>query len=187
MGTMRGEHRQPEGLVFQADFLTEAEEAELLERVTGLEYGQVEMRGQVARRTVRLFGYDYDFEARTVRATDPLPAWLLPLRERCGTLAEVDPEAFVHALVNRYPPGATIGWHRDAPPFGPVVAGVSLGADGELRFQRTLSGTRYVFQQQVPRRSAYVLGGLARSAWQHSIPPVNELRYSITFRTLKRR
>ena len=186
MGRMRGEHQQPEGLQFQPDFLTPGEEAELLHHVDALEYGQVELRGQVARRTVRLFGYDYDFDARTVRPTEPLPDWLLGLRERCGEFAGVDPGQFVHALVNRYPPGATIGWHRDAPPFGPTVAGVSLGADGELRFQRTVGGTRFVFQQQVPRRSAYVLGGLARSAWQHSIPPVDQLRYSITFRTLKR-
>lgn len=185
MGTMRGEHQRPQGLHDEPDFLTPAQEQDLLDAVEGLEYAAIELRGQVARRTVRLFGYDYDFEQRAVRPTDPLPGWLLGLRARCGQLACVDPHAFVHALVNRYPPGATIGWHRDAPPFGPTVAGVSLRADSELRFQRTVRGTRYVFQQPAPRRSAYVLGGLARSAWQHSIPPVNELRYSITFRTLK--
>jgi len=34
-------------------------------------------------------------------------------------------------------------------------------------------------------RSAYVMGGAARAAWQHSIPAVDALRYSITFRTLR--
>ena len=186
MGTMRGEHAEPEGLVFRASFLSETDEATLLDILGGLEYHQVEMRGQVARRTVRLFGYGYDFENRTLRPAEPLPEWLLPVRERCAELADVDPERFVHALVNRYTPGATIGWHRDAPPFGPTVVGVSLGADSELRFQRRCKGVRYVHQLALPRRSAYVLGGPARSAWEHSVPAVPELRYSLTFRTLRK-
>ena len=36
-------------------------------------------------------------------------------------------------------------------------------------------------------RSAYVMKDLARSEFEHSIPAVTELRYSITFRTLRRR
>lgn len=186
MGTMRGVVTEPEGLAFRGDFLTARDEAALLEILDGLTYDQVEMRGQVARRTVRLFGYGYDFENRSVRPGEPLPEWLLPLRERCAAFAGVEPEQFVHALVNRYTSGATIGWHRDAPPFGPTVAGVSLGADSELRFQRRLQGVRYVFQLPLPRRSAYVLGGVARSAWEHSVPAAPQLRYSLTFRTLRK-
>ena len=186
MGRMRGEHQVPESLQYREDFLSEAEEAALIQAAEGIEYRSFELRGQVARRTVRTFGYSYDFDARSVTQIDPLPEWLLDLRDRCAVLAEVDRGSFVHALVNRYPPGATIGWHRDAPPFGPTIAGVSLAADCEMRFQRTLKGIRYVHQQPLARRSAYVLGGLARSAWQHSIPAIDTLRYSITFRTLKR-
>ena len=186
MGTMRGEVQEPQGLTYRASFVSEPEEADLLQILDGLTYNQVEMRGQVARRTVRLFGYGYDFEKRTLRPADPVPEWLAPLRQRCAAFAGVDAEAFVHALVNRYTPGATIGWHRDAPPFGPTVVGVSLGADSELRFQRRLRGVRYVYQLPLPRRSAYVLGGAARSAWEHSVPAVGELRYSLTFRTLRK-
>lgn len=186
MGTMRGEHQVPEGLRYVDDFLSEAEESALIEAAERIDYRTFELRGQVARRTVRTFGYSYDFDARSVTQIEPLPDWLLGLRDRCGALADVEPESFVHALVNRYPPGATIGWHRDAPPFGPIVAGVSLAADCEMRFQRTLKATRFVHQQPLARRSAYVLSGLARSAWQHSIPAIDTLRYSITFRTLRR-
>ena len=35
-------------------------------------------------------------------------------------------------------------------------------------------------------REAYVLRDEARAEWQHSIPAVATLRYSITFRTLRR-
>ena len=34
-------------------------------------------------------------------------------------------------------------------------------------------------------RSAYLLSGPARSVWEHSIPPVGEPRYSVTFRNLR--
>lgn len=186
MGRMRGEEQEPEGLRYEASFLSAAEEDTLLETLGALAYDRVEMRGQVARRTVRLFGYGYDFDNRTLRPAEPLPDWLLPVRDRSARIAGVEPDQFVHALVNRYPPGATIGWHRDAPPFGPTVAGVCLGADAELRFQRRRNGVRYVFALPLPRRSAYVLSGVARSAWEHSIPAVEALRYSITFRTLRR-
>lgn len=182
---MRGEVREPDGLAYSAGFLAEVEESTLLQVLDALVYDHVEMRGQVARRTVKLFGYGYDFENRTVRSAPPLPDWLVPVRDRCAALAGIDAEQFVHALVNRYTPGATIGWHRDAPPFGPTVVGVSLGADSELRFQRSVAGVRYVYQLPLPRRSAYVLGGAARSAWQHSVPAVKQLRYSLTFRTLR--
>jgi alkylated DNA repair dioxygenase AlkB len=88
-------------------------------------------------------------------------------------------------LVTRYPPGATIGWHRDAPVFGPVVVGVSLRSACLLRLQRRVGEERRVHEVELAPRSAYLLGGRARSAWQHSVPPVAALRYSITFRTVR--
>jgi alkylated DNA repair dioxygenase AlkB len=49
----------------------------------------------------------------------------------------------------------------------------------------TSRSPRDVLRELAPR-SAYVLSGRARWSWQHSIPATNELRYSVTFRTLKR-
>jgi DNA oxidative demethylase len=87
--------------------------------------------------------------------------------------------------VTRYPTGATIGWHRDAPMFGPSVVGISLLGACEMRFRRRAGDSFVRFTQPLPARSAYVLGGPARAVWQHSIPAVPSLRYSITFRTLR--
>jgi alkylated DNA repair dioxygenase AlkB len=42
-----------------------------------------------------------------------------------------------------------------------------------------------VWEVLLEPRSGYVLAGKARTSWQHSIPPTKELRYSITFRTLR--
>ena len=144
------------------------------------------MHGRAAKRTVRHYGLRYDYDSGEHVPTDPLPTELHPLRERCAGLMEREPEDLVQILVTRYPPGAGIGWHRDAPMFGSRIAGVSLGAPCRMRFQRTVAGTRRVAEVELAPRSAYLLSGKARWSWQHSIPATKDLRYSVTFRTLKR-
>src|SRR5262249_51781128 len=116
----------------------------------------------------------------------PLPEFLVPLRRRAAALVALDAEAFAEALVNQYPPGAGIGWHRDAPQFGPMVVGISLLGACRFRFQRRQGAARQTYAVRLEPRSAYVLSGAARSAWQHAISPTTTLRYSITFRTLRR-
>src|SRR4051812_12489349 len=176
----------PEGLDYREDFMSSEEEAQLLSAVVALDFRAVVMHGQTARRTVRHFGLDYDYEGGELVEADPLPDALEWLRERCAALIERDAADLVQILVSRYPPGAGIGWHRDAPMFGSKVAGVSLAAPARMRFQRTLRSGREVAEQVLAPRSAYVLAGAARWSWQHSIPAAKELRYSITFRTLRR-
>ncbi len=144
------------------------------------------MRGQTARRTVRHFGLGYDYESGELVPAEPLPEPMLWLRDRCAALMERDAGDLVQVLVSRYPAGAGIGWHRDAPLFGPQVVGVSLLAPCRLRFQRRTAEIRRVHELQLAPRSAYVLAGPARWSWQHSIPAVAELRYSVTFRTVVR-
>ena len=154
----------------------------VLERI---DYREVVMHGRAAKRTVRHFGLDYDYQSRELVPADPFPAELEWLRERCAELAERRPDELVQVLVSRYPPGAGIGWHRDAPMFGRVV-GVSLGAQCRMRFQRRAAGgERLVEELELAPRSAYLLSGSARWAWQHSIPAAKALRHSITFRTLR--
>jgi DNA oxidative demethylase len=177
---------EPEGLVYRPDLLTVDEEAEVLDVLASLRFDPIVMHGQPAKRTARHFGLDYDYEARTPQPGEPLPDWILPVRERAAELAGHYPDELVEVLVQRYPPGSTIGWHRDAPAFGTVV-GVSLGGASRLRFQRGKGDDRRVWEVLLERRSGYVLAGKARTSWQHSIPPTKELRYSITFRTLRRR
>jgi alkylated DNA repair dioxygenase AlkB len=174
----------PDGLLYRPDLLSRAEEHALLARLESLRFDPIVMHGQIARRTARHFGLDYDYEARTPKPGDPVPQWLLPVRARAAVIADADPEELAEILVQRYPPGSTIGWHRDAPAFE-LVVGVSLGASCRLRFQRGKGRERRVYEVLLEPRSGYVLAGEARRSWQHSIPPTKELRYSITFRTLR--
>ena len=182
---MAAEH--VEGLVYREDFLSPEEEGTLLELFDAMEFRTLAMRGQTARRTVRHFGLDYEYGTGELAPTDPLPADLVPLRDRCAALMERAPEDLVQTLVSRYPEGAGIGWHRDAPMFGSKIAGVSLRAPCRMRFQRTVGGERSTAEVELAPRSAYLLSGRARWSWQHSIPATKDLRYSVTFRTLKRR
>jgi alkylated DNA repair dioxygenase AlkB len=175
---------EPEGLVYRPDFLTPAEEAQVLDVLEAMEFHTITMHGRTARRTVRHFGLDYGYESWELVPTDPLPGELTWLQARAAALAGLEAEALAQILVSRYPPGSTIGWHRDAPLFGPKVVGVSLAAACRMRFQRGKGEARRVAEVTLEPRSAYVLSGPARFAWQHSIPPTKALRYSITFRTL---
>jgi DNA oxidative demethylase len=175
---------QPAGLRYRSDVLAAADETGLLDVLTRLRFDPIVMHGQAAKRTARHYGLNYDYESRTPIPGEPVPDWLLPVRERAATFAAVDPGELVEVLVQRYPPGATIGWHRDAPAFGTVI-GVSLRSESRLRFQRGKGEERRVWEVQLEPRSGYILAGQARTAWQHSIPPTKDLRYSITFRTLR--
>lgn len=184
---MRGVVERPSGLVHKPAFLAPQEEARLLEIFAGLETVPLVMHGVESRRRVRHYGVGYDFDRWTTSPAEPVPDHLLDLRDRCARLAGVPPESFEEALVTEYPVGASIGWHRDAAVFGSVVVGVSLGSDSVLRFQRRAAGgERRVFEQPLERRSAYVLSGAARHAWQHMVPAVREVRWSVTFRQLRR-
>jgi DNA oxidative demethylase len=176
----------PEGLVYRHEFLTPEEEDDLIVLFAGIEFRPVEMRGQVARRTVRHFGLDYDYERGDLVPAEPIPEEMRWLRDRCAELMQREPEDLVQILVSRYPEGAGIGWHRDAPMFGSKIAGVSLRAPCRMRFQRTVKGERSTAAIELAPRSAYLLSGAARWSWQHSIPATKELRYSVTFRTLRR-
>jgi alkylated DNA repair protein (DNA oxidative demethylase) len=177
---------EPKGLIYEPELLSAKEEAGLVEQLAQLRFDPIVMHGQEAKRTARHFGLDYDYEARSPQPGEPVPDWLLPVRARAAELAGFGPEELVEILVQRYPPGSTIGWHRDAPAFGTVV-GVSLGGASRLRFQRGKGEDRRVWEVLLEPRSGYVLSGEARTSWQHSIPPTKELRYSITFRTLRRK
>ena len=175
---------EPDGIVLRPEVITREEESGLLERFATLRWDPIVIRGQAARRTARHFGLGYDYESRTPRPGAPIPRWSEPIRRAAAERGGVAPAELVEVLAQRYPAGSTLGWHRDAPAFG-IVVGISLLGRSRLRFQRGRRERRRVWEVDLEPRSGYVLAGEARWSWEHSIPPAKELRYSITFRTLK--
>jgi alkylated DNA repair dioxygenase AlkB len=183
MARRRNASEKPKGLLYEPALISIEEEDRLLDVLGALRFDAVVLKGMAARRTARHYGLGYDYGSRTPRPGEPIPTWLCPVRLRAAELAGVAPDELVEILVQRYPPGSTIGWHRDAPAFG-VVIGVSLRAPSRLRLRRREPSERSVWEIALEPRSAYVLAGEARSRWEHSIPAVKDLRYSITLRTL---
>src|SRR3954447_188986 len=173
---------QVQGLRYELELMPPEMERQLLDVFEDLRWDPIVIRGQAARRTARHYGLDYDYEARTPKPGEPMPEWLGPTRTRAADSADAEPDELAEILVQRYPPGSTIGWHRDAPAFDKVI-GLSVGGFSRLRFQRGKGEAREVFEVGLEPRSAYVLSGEVRRSWEHSIPPTKELRYSITFRT----
>lgn len=181
---MRGIIEEPKGLVYKSNFLSETEEQELLTFVKGLAYEDVTMHGRTAKRTVRHFGLRYNYGSRKVEAGEPIPKNLLSLVNKAEKFAQLRSEDIVEALVNRYPIGSAIGWHHDAVVYGTII-GISLGAPCIMQFQHKIGDSRLVYERILNPRSAYIMRGEARDAWQHHIPAIKRERYSITFRSLR--
>ena len=173
----------PEGLVYEPDFITAGEEAVLLGHIDALAFVPFEFHGFVGKRAVAYFGWRFDFSAGRLDRAEAIPRFLLPLRDRAARFAGLKPAAFGHVLINKYEPGAPIGWHRDRPQFADV-AGVSLGSSARFRLRRRAGEGWERRTLMIEPRSIYLLRGPARSEWEHSIPPAPKLRYSITFRSL---
>ena len=173
----------PPGFTYRPDLIDCDEEAALADALGQLDLRAYEMRGYSARRRVAYFGQRYDGPTQELEPGPSIPDFLQPLRRKAADLAGLAPDDLVHALINEYPPGAPIGWHRDRPAFGQVV-GFSLLSPCVLRFRRAHAGGWERRSLTLEPRSAYWLADEARSVWEHSIPPVETLRYSVTFRTL---
>jgi alkylated DNA repair dioxygenase AlkB len=174
----------PEGMTYAEDVILPAEERALVARLAELPLKEFEFQGYLGKRRVVSFGWHYDFNKARLNRTEDIPDFLLPLREAAAAFAGLQPADLQHALVTEYTPGAGIGWHRDRPNFADVV-GVSLLATCSFRLRRKTGSTWQRASLAAAPRSAYLLRGPSRTEWEHSIPPVDTLRYSVTFRTLR--
>jgi alkylated DNA repair dioxygenase AlkB len=171
------------GLRYAEEVIGEAEEEQLVEGLIATDLSPFRFHGWLGNRKTQSFGWRYDFEDASFAPADPIPGWLEPLRERAAAFAGLDPGEFVHVLLARYDPGAGIGWHRDRDVFEEVV-GISLASAATLRFRRRKRGGFDRASLNVRPRSAYLLSGESRWDWEHSIVPGEQLRFSITFRSL---
>jgi alkylated DNA repair dioxygenase AlkB len=164
--------------------LSPGEEESLVEHFAELPFKPFEFHGFLGKRRVVSFGWRYEYGAQRVQPSTPMPAFLLPLRERAAEVAGIAYERLQQALVTEYAPGAAIGWHRDKPMFYTVIA-FSFVSPCRLRLRRRHGEAWDRWTLDVQPRSAYLLRGAARQEWEHSIPPLETLRYSVTFRDFR--
>jgi alkylated DNA repair dioxygenase AlkB len=186
---MQPELFEPPGLagLTQADaIVTKSEEQALIAAIDGVELSPFRFHGWLGKRLTASYGWRYDFDTASFGPADPIPDWLLPLREKAAEFARLEPDDFVQALLIRYDPGAGIGWHRDRPVFEHVL-GISLGAPATMRFRRRRPGGFDRASALLAPRSIYHLTGEARHEWEHSIAAMAVTRWSVTFRSLSQK
>jgi alkylated DNA repair dioxygenase AlkB len=174
----------PEGFRYRADLVPPEQEESLLQRVRELPFKEFEFQGFVGKRRTVSYGWHYDFNDRVLRQAEDLPPFLFSLRETAADFAGMAASRLQQVLVTEYTAGASIGWHRDKAVFGEVI-GISLLSSCRFRFRRKAGSTWERVSLTAERRSAYLLSGPSRTEWEHSIPAVEALRYSITFRNLR--
>jgi len=176
----------PSGFRHVPDLLDVAEERRLLRGMEALDFQPFQFHGFLGKRRTVSFGWRYAFDGSGLRRAEPIPEFILPFREKVAAVFGLVAGNLEQVLFIEYPPGATIGWHKDRPVFGDVV-GISLRSACTFRLRRK-TGTGWERRSlALEPRSAYVMQGEVREAWEHSIPAVPSLRYAVTMRTMRQR
>jgi len=177
------ERAAPSGLATRNALISDAEEQQLIAAIDDIALEPFRFQQWTGKRLTRSFGWHYDFEGGRLASADPIPDFLLPVRDRAASFAGLAPGELVQALVIRYDPGAGIGWHRDRPVFEHVV-GVSLGAPAILRLRHRRPCGFDRSSIPLDPRAAYHLSGEVRHDWEHSMVAMTDTRWSLTFRSL---
>jgi alkylated DNA repair dioxygenase AlkB len=177
---------EPPGLRYQSEFISPDEEQALIARFAALPLAPFQFGAFEGKRRVASYGVRYDFSDQRLHLADALPDWIRPVIRRVEDSAELPDGAIQHVLFTAYQPGVGIGWHRDKAAFD-LVFGLSLGSSCRLRLRKRDGSSYRRATLTAEPRSLYLMTGEARHVWEHSIPPVEALRYSITFRTLASR
>jgi alkylated DNA repair dioxygenase AlkB len=184
LGLFSAEMPGPQGLSYRPDFISPTVERELIARIGALPLAPFQFGAFEGKRRVGSFGCRYDYTHQRLEAAEDLPEWLKPLMVRIEAEEKLAPRTIRQVLCTEYEAGAGIGWHRDKPHFDKVF-GLSLKSDCKFRFRRKRGEKWERYTLEAEARSLYRTSGESRQVWEHSIPPVETPRYSITFRTMR--
>jgi alkylated DNA repair dioxygenase AlkB len=174
----------PEGLRYEPEFISRATEAELIADLEKLPLQPFQFGAYEGKRRVASFGFRYDYSLRKLQEAGPIPGWLTSIIGSVEKFGGLPAGSVRQILCTEYDAGVGIGWHRDKPHFDEIF-GLSLGAPCKFRFRRAAGDKWQRFMLPAEPRSLYMMSGEARQAWEHSIPAVEQRRYSITFRTMR--
>jgi alkylated DNA repair dioxygenase AlkB len=175
-----------EGLRYQPNFISPAEEQDLIGHIRALPLAPFQFGAFEGKRRVASFGWRYDYGRQKLGKAEDVPAWITHVIANVEVFAGLPAGAVQQVLCTEYDVGVGIGWHRDKPHFDQIF-GLSLASACKFRFRRKLENTWERFTLEADPRSIYMMAGASRRVWEHSIPPVDTVRYSVTFRTMAAR
>ena len=174
----------PGGLKYVADFVSPETERELIAHIAELPLKPFQFGAFEGHRQVKSFGFRYDYTLQKLTESDPIPGWLQVVAREVERFDQLPAGSIRQMLCTDYDVGVGIGWHRDKPHFDEVF-GLSLASACKFRFRRRSGDKWERFTLSAAPRSLYRMQGEARHDWEHSIPAVEQRRYSITFRTMQ--
>ena len=171
----------PPGLKLAHEIVTPEEETQLIGLIeaSGLTHKRYD---QDNPRSSTSYGWTYDFQNDTFVPCEPLPEGFRSICKIAGAFGGVDPDDLSECLLNRYGPGAIIQPHLDKPVWEHVI-GISLGAPATMQFRKQAQDGYEQVSIELPPRSIYLLSRDARHVFQHSLLPLEQTRWSITFRS----
>ena len=83
-----------EGLNYQEELISAAEERSLLARLEPLELAPFRFHGWLGNRKTQSFGWRYDFDDASFTPGEPMPDWLLPIRDQARRFRRCPAERF---------------------------------------------------------------------------------------------
>lgn len=158
------------GLSIIQDFITEEEENEILNNINKKPASNTSLRNSIQR-----FGPGKSYQDNIVSET--IPDFLSKLGQKILdlNLVRIFP---TQISINEYHKGQQIPFHIDNNDNGDVVTILSLCSKTTMLFRRG----KNIVEIDLPNRSLLQMRDEAKISWSHSIPPVEETRYSIVFR-----
>lgn len=185
-----------QGLYYFPDFITPAEESQILQHIRQIEQDGPEWQ-RIQERFIKHFGYEFDYQTKQVSnqplSDAPVPSWMLPFIERISQIFDnfQTPDMLT---IQRYPPGAGIAFHCDSHvSFTDTIVILSMGTPVQMDFRQP--STDKLGTQDLGPRSLVIISGDVRYGWEHAIRiRKSDLvegqvrrrseRWSITFRTV---
>ena len=169
-------------LVHKPEFLSEAEEARLLQWFrTGLAPAGREHAGAV-RRSVWRFGSDKPY-ASYMRSSQ-IPELFKDIIDRLMAENIISPANHKpdSVTINEYQPGQLIAPHIDHVDSGKVITVISLASPALMLFENGNSPSSNALYLHLAPRCLTQISDSLRYDWKHSIAPVSQTRYSLVFR-----
>jgi hypothetical protein len=112
----------PEGFSYCPDVISADEEKELLAEIAPLPFQEFQFHGFEGKRRVVSFGWRYDFSEHKALPAPEIPPFLRELCRKVQAASGFALDDLQQILVTEYAAGAPIGWHKDRPVFGNVMA-----------------------------------------------------------------